>query len=76
MQYFNYAKGELTARQRAQHKQGETKRLAEARTERVAAIKRAKREAMMKRKRELEAKKTKETEAAAAATLVAVEAEV
>ncbi|MEJ2608638.1 MAG: electron transport complex subunit RsxC [Candidatus Thiodiazotropha sp.] len=58
--YFNYAKGELAARQRAQHKQGETKRLAEARTERMEEIKRAKREAMLKRKREMEAKKKKE----------------
>lgn len=57
VQYFNYAKGELTARQRAQHKQGETKRLAEARSERMEAIKRAKREAMLKRKQEIEDQK-------------------
>ena len=57
IQYFNFAKGELTARQRAQHKQGETKRLTEARAARMAAIKRAKREAMLQRKRESEAKK-------------------
>lgn len=50
VQYFNYAKGELAARQRTQHKQGETKRLAEARTQRMEAIQRAKREAMRKRK--------------------------
>lgn len=56
LQYFNHAKGELAARQRAQQKQGETKRLAEARTQRMEAIKRAKREAMLKRKRETEAK--------------------
>jgi electron transport complex protein RnfC len=67
VQYFNYAKGELAARQRAQHKQGETKRLAEARNERMEAIKRAKREAMMKRKKEMEAKKKAEAEAKAAA---------
>jgi electron transport complex protein RnfC len=67
VQYFNYAKGELAARQRAQHKQGETKRLAEARTERMEAIKRAKREAMMKRKKEMEAKKKAEAEAKQAA---------
>jgi electron transport complex protein RnfC len=66
VQYFNYAKGELTARQRAQHKQGETKRLAEARAERLAAIKRAKREAMLKRKQEMAAKQQQEAEAAAA----------
>lgn len=63
VQYFNYAKGELASRQRAQHKQGETKRLAEARNERMEAIKRAKREAMMKRKKEMEAKKKAEAEA-------------
>jgi electron transport complex protein RnfC len=61
--YFNYAKGELAARQRARHKQGETKRLAEARSERMEAIKRAKREAMMKRKKEMEAKKKAQAEA-------------
>jgi electron transport complex protein RnfC len=68
VQFFNYAKGELAARQRALHKQGETKRLAEARSERMEAIKRAKREAMMKRKREMEAKKKAEAEAKAQAT--------
>lgn len=57
VQYFNYAKGELASRQRMQHKQGETKRLAEARTQRMEAIKKAKREAMLKRKKEAEAKK-------------------
>jgi electron transport complex protein RnfC len=66
VQYFNYAKGELTARQRAQHKQGETKRLAEARNQRMQAIKRAKREAMLKRKKEREAKRRQEAAAAAA----------
>jgi electron transport complex protein RnfC len=66
VQYFNYAKGELAARQRAQQKQGETKRLAEARSERMEAIKKAKREAMMKRKREMEAKKKAQAEAEAA----------
>lgn len=50
VQYFNYAKGELAAQQRAEHKQGETRRLAEARIERMEAIKRAKRDAMEKRK--------------------------
>ncbi len=62
VQYFNYAKGELATRQRAQHKQNETKRLAELRTERMEAIKRAKREQMKKRKAEMEAKKRKEAE--------------
>jgi electron transport complex protein RnfC len=74
VQYFNYAKGELTARQRAQHKQGETKRLAEARTERMQAIKRAKREAMLKRKKEMEAKKRQEIETATAETPPTAEA--
>ncbi|MEW8536664.1 MAG: electron transport complex subunit RsxC [Candidatus Thiodiazotropha endolucinida] len=67
VQYFNYAKGELASRQRMQHKQGETKRLAEARSQRMEAIKKAKREAMMKRKKEMEAKKKREAEASAAA---------
>ncbi len=66
VQFFNYAKGELASRQRAQHKQGETKRLAEARTERMEAIKKAKREAMAKRKQEMAEKKQKEAEAKAA----------
>lgn len=57
VQYFNFAKGEMAARQRAQHKQGETKRLTEARSERMEAIKKAKREAMAKRKKEMAAKK-------------------
>jgi electron transport complex protein RnfC len=62
VQYFNYAKGELASRQRAQHKQVETKRLAEARSERMERIKKAKREAMLKRKKEMEAKKKREAE--------------
>lgn len=66
VQHFNFAKGELASRQRAQHKQGETKRLAEARTVRMEAIKKAKREAMMKRKKEMEAKKKREAEQAKA----------
>lgn len=57
VQYFNYAKGELASRQRSQHKQGETKRLAEARTERMEAIKKAKREKMLQRKKEMAEKK-------------------
>jgi electron transport complex protein RnfC len=65
VQFFNFAKGELASRQRAQHKQGETKRLAEARNLRMEAIKKAKREAMMKRKKEMEAKKKREAEQAA-----------
>lgn len=64
VQFFNYAKGELASRQRAQHKQGETKRLAEARNIRMEAIKKAKREAMEKRKREAAEKKRQQAEAA------------
>jgi len=64
VQYFNYAKGELAARQRAQHKQGETKRLAEARGARMEAIKLAKQEQMKKRKAEMAAKKQQEAEQA------------
>lgn len=60
VQYFNYAKGALTEKQRKQHKQEETRRLAEARTQRMEAIKKAKREAMAKRKREMAAKKAAE----------------
>ncbi len=67
VQYFNYAKGELAQRQRIQHKQGETKRLTEARAERMEKIQQAKREAMKKRKLEMEAKKKQEAEAAALA---------
>jgi electron transport complex protein RnfC len=55
VQYFNYAKGELAARQRAQQKLEQTRLLAQARRARMEAIKRAKREAMRKRKQEMEA---------------------
>jgi Na+-translocating ferredoxin:NAD+ oxidoreductase subunit C len=57
VQFFNYAKGEMAARGRAQQKQTETKRLAEQRSARIEAIKQAKREAMAKRKREAAAQK-------------------
>ncbi len=60
VQYFNYAKGEMAARDRAKQKQAETKRLAEQRTQRMEALKRAKREAMAKRKREAAEKKARE----------------
>ncbi|MGW8311163.1 MAG: electron transport complex subunit RsxC [Thiogranum sp.] len=50
VQYFNYAKGELTARQRAEHRQKETARLAELRSARLEKQKQAKREALAKRK--------------------------
>ena len=60
--YFNYAKGELAARQRAQHKQNETKRLIIIRKARMEALKQAKHEMMMKRKRELATAKQRNTE--------------
>jgi electron transport complex protein RnfC len=66
VQLFHYTKGELAARQRAQHKQGEIKRLAEARSKRMEAIKRAKREAMAKRKKDVDAKERREAVAAGA----------
>ncbi len=66
---FNFAKGELAARQRTQHKQGETKRLAEARTLRMEAAKQAKRAAMLKRKQE------QATQKAPAAEVVSSEAQ-
>lgn len=50
VQYFNYAKGELATRQRAEHKQKETKRLAEQKTIRLEHQKRIKREAMLRRR--------------------------
>lgn len=62
VQYFNYAKGELASRQRLKHKQGEAKRLAEARLQRIEAQKRAKREALARRKK-LEQEKKAKTEA-------------
>ena len=65
VQYFNHAKGELAARQRAQHKQGETRRLIEARNARMEAVKQAKREAMKKRKQEMAARQAAEAAEAA-----------
>lgn len=59
VQYFNYAKGELANRQRAKHKQDETKRLIELRTARMEEQARAKKEAMERRKREAAARKAK-----------------
>lgn len=57
VQYFNYAKGELTARQRAEHKQTETRRLAEQRSERLEKLQQAKRAAMAERKRAAQAQR-------------------
>lgn len=56
---FNYAKGKLTETQRTQHRQEETKRLAEARTIRMEAEAKAKREAMMRKKAAMAAKRKK-----------------
>lgn len=56
---FNYAKGKLTETQRTQHRQEETKRLAEARTIRVEKEAKAKREAMMRKKAAMAAKRKK-----------------
>ena len=66
VQFFNYAKGQLTHQQRSKHKQEETKRLAEARTKRQEEAARAKREAMAKRKAERAAKKAAAEKAASA----------
>lgn len=62
VQYFNFAKGALAEKQRAQHKQEETRRLTEARTIRIEEQKKAKREAMAKRKAEMAAKKALQNE--------------
>jgi electron transport complex protein RnfC len=63
--YFNYAKGELTARQRAEHKQKETARLAEQRNERLEKQKQAKREALAPRKQAAKAQQQTRTGAGA-----------
>lgn len=57
VQYFNYAKGELANKQRAQHKATETKRLAEQRIARLEKEKQAKAEAAAKRKAQKAAEK-------------------
>ncbi len=63
--YFNYAKGDLAAQERAKLKQEATKKLAEARNERIARIERERAEAAAKRKAARAAK-----EAAAKAEVV------
>jgi electron transport complex protein RnfC len=68
--YFNYAKGELAAQERAKLKLEATKKLAEARTERIAKIARDRAEAAAKRKAAREAKE-RAAAAAKAATEVA-----
>ncbi|WP_119308520.1 electron transport complex subunit RsxC [Cohaesibacter haloalkalitolerans] len=60
VQYFNYAKGSLTAKQRAAHKQEETKRLVQFHDARMEKIKKEKQAAMARMKAEREAKKRKE----------------
>ena len=70
VQYFNYAKGSLTAKQRAEHKQEETKRLVQKRDARMEKMRREKQAAMARMKAERAAKKKKEEQekqAAAAA---------
>jgi len=62
VQYFNFAKGALAEKQRAQHKQEEIRRLTEFRNQRMEAQKQAKRKAMAKRKAEMAAKKAREAE--------------
>ncbi len=62
LQYFNFAKGALTEKLRAQHKQEETRRLAEARTIRMEAQAKVRREAMAKRKAEKAAKQALQAE--------------
>jgi electron transport complex protein RnfC len=57
VQYFNFAKGALTEKQRAQHKQEEIKRLTKARSIRMEEQKKVKREMMAKRKAEIAIKK-------------------
>ena len=62
--YFNYAKGELAAQDRAKLKQEATRKLAEARSERIARIERERAEMMAKRKAAREAKERAAKEAA------------
>lgn len=50
VQFFRYAKGELAAARRAEHKNKETARLAELRTARIERIKEAKRAEMARKK--------------------------
>jgi electron transport complex protein RnfC len=65
--YFNYAKGDLAAQERAKLKQEATKKLAEGRSERMARIERERAAAAAKRKAAREAKERAAKEAAAKA---------
>lgn len=62
--YFNYAKGDLAAQERASLKQEATKKLTEARSERMARIERERAEAAARRKAAREAKERAAKEAA------------
>lgn len=62
--YFNYAKGELAAQERAKLKQEATKKLAESRNERIKRIERERMEAAAKRKAARAAKELAAKEAA------------
>jgi electron transport complex protein RnfC len=66
--YFNYAKGDLAAQERAKLKQEATKKLADARNERIARIERERAEAAAKRKAAKEARERAAKEAAAKAS--------
>ncbi|SNY92904.1 electron transport complex protein RnfC [Cohaesibacter sp. ES.047] len=63
VQYFNYAKGSLTAKQRADHKQEETKRLMQSHDTRMEKMRLEKKAAMAKMKAEREAKKKQQEQA-------------
>lgn len=65
--YFNYARGDLAAQERAKLKQEATKKLADARLERIARIERERAEAAARRKAAREAKERAAKEAAAKA---------
>ena len=66
VQYFNHAKGELSARERAKLRNEATRRLAEARVDRVERETREKAEAAARRKAERDAAKAKAAAAARA----------
>jgi electron transport complex protein RnfC len=63
--YFNYAKGDLAAQERAKLKQEATNKLMDARNERIARIERERAEAMARRKAAREAKERAAKQAAA-----------
>lgn len=68
--FFNYAKGDLAAQERAKLKQEATKKLADARNERMARIERERAEAAARRKVAREAKERAAKEAAEKAEAV------